>query len=129
MGWTFEWLKISTSCQSRLGIALVGAMVVFPTTTTTTTSTNNTNFNDTDNNDNDLVYTASERYKFIMNEEQIHTDDTKLPNKTADLGSWSPGDFLSGPFAARYPPLIKEMDLGSVRPGQIPDRFHQSTVL
>ena len=64
-----------------------------------------------------------------MNEKQIHTDDTKLPKKIADLGSWGPGDFLSGPFAARYPPLIKEMDLGSVRPGQIPNRFHQSTVL
>ena len=128
MGWTFEWFKISTSCQSWLGIALVGAMVVFPTTTTTTATATN-DFDNTDNNDNDLVYTASERYKFIVNEKHIHTDDTKLPNKTADLGSWSPGDFLSGPFAARYPPLIKEMDLGSVRPGQIPDRFHQSTVL
>ena len=77
-------------------------MVVFPATTTTTNNNNDKNDNNnsfnnndnTDNNDNGLACTAIERYKRIMNEEQIHTDDKKLINKIADLGSWGPGDFL-----------------------------------
>ena len=67
-----------------------------------------------------LGYTASEWYKCIMSKQNRFIQMTRsYSTNLLALGSWAPGDFLSGSFPARYPPLIKEMDLGSVRRGQI----------